>query len=146
MPGSTNAFLEPFASQFIMKKMMLKHGLGAPPAVAPRPSPVVYYSGVHYPPQPAPPSPRPSYPAYGPQPTSYPAYGPQPTSYPAYGPQPPSYSGYESPAPPAVAKPQQQTPQQSGCVHPSPQVDYSNYAVHGGHGFGSYGNGGGYGK
>lgn len=146
-----DAFLEPFASKFLAKKMMLKHAFGSVPSPVPPPKVqygALFYGGhfEHYP-QPSSP-PQPSYPAYGPEP-SYTAYGPEPSA-PSYG--PPSFSGYDQPAPPVVVvKPHPPSPT-IGCLpasNPSPQVDYSGYVVHGGHGFGSYGNngnGGTYGK
>ncbi|XP_025194088.1 RNA-binding protein FUS-like [Melanaphis sacchari] len=167
VPIATEAFLEPFASHLIAKKMILKHGLAAPPAAATGQTQYIYYGGQyqHQPqPRPSPPQLSVSYLAYGPQTTSYPAYGPQTSSYPSYGPQTSSsypsygqqtngysaygqasYSGYNEQVAPVV-KPASPP---SGCPpasQPSTQVDYSNYAVHGGHGFGSYGNNGGYGK
>ncbi|KAE9524788.1 hypothetical protein AGLY_014838 [Aphis glycines] len=168
LPIATEAFLEPFASHLIAKKMMLKHGFAAPAAPASQ-THYIYYGGQyqHQPqPRPAPPQPQPSvsyavaygpqtptYPAYGPQTSSYPAYGPQTSSYPVYGQQTNGYSAYgqasfsgysEQPAP--VVKPASPP---SGCPpasQSSTPVDYSNYAVHGGQGYGSYGNNGGYGK
>ncbi|XP_027837336.1 uncharacterized protein LOC114119822 [Aphis gossypii] len=165
LPIATEAFLEPFASHLIAKKMMLKQGFAAPAGQ----THYIYYGGQyqHQPqPRPAPPQPQPSvsyavaygpqtpsYPAYGPQTSSYPAYGPQTSSYPVYGQQTNGYSAYgqasfsgysEQPAP--VVKPASPP---SGCPpasQSSTPVDYSNYAVHGGQGYGSYGNNGGYGK
>lgn len=155
--ATSNAFLEPFASHLLAKKMLLKQGFGVPPA-APQTS-AVFYGGHYFQQQPQPrPLPTVTYPAYGPSPStpSYPSYGPPPSpSYPAYGPPQSSYSGYSEPSPQVVVfKP---APPPAGCVpssNPSPQIDYSNYAEHGGHGFGSYGsvgapsngNNGGYGK
>lgn len=147
-----DAFLEPFASKFIAKKMMLKQAFGgfSPPAPPPKVQyGALFYGGnfEHYP-QPSQP---PSYQAYGPE-VSYPAYGPE-SSAPSYGPGPsygpPSFSGYDQPAPPVgIGKPYS-PPSTIGCLpasNPSPAVDYSGYAVHGGHGYGNYGNGGTYGK
>ena len=171
MVTNTNAFLEPFASKFMAKKMLLKHGFqgGALPAAPP---PVQYgtlFYGGHFEhhPKPSPlPPPHPSYPAYGPEPSSpsygppsAPSYGPPsapsygPPSAPSYGPPsapnygPSSFSGYEQPAsPPVVVKPH---PPSNGCLpasNPTPQVDYSGYTVHGGYAYGNnngnYGNNG----
>lgn len=134
LPATANAFIDPL-TQLFTKKMMLKHGLF--PVHTPASQSVIYGGQfVQQQPHPRPSPPTTTYFSYGP-PTSYPAYGPP--SYPSYG--PPSYSGYES-AP--VIKPDPP----AGCLpgsNPSPQVDYSQYAVHSGHGYGSYGNGG-YGK
>lgn len=211
VPVDTDAFLEPFASQLIAKKMLLKHGFAATAPPSGQTTQYIYYGGQyqHHPqPRPAPPQPQPqvSYPAYGPQttyasygpPASYsgyseqayvkpaPAYGPQTSSYPSYGP-PASYSGYSEqaapvvkPAPsygsvtyvgyseqpaPVVIKPVPSygppasyggyneqpepvvKPTSAPCPpasQPTTQVDFSNYAVHGGHGFSN--NNGGYGK
>ncbi|XP_060834021.1 annexin B11-like [Rhopalosiphum padi] len=98
IPVGTEAFLEPFASHLIAKKMMLKHGVGAPAAPTGQ-TQYIYYGGQYqHQPQPRPSPPQPqlsvSYPAYGPQTSSYPAYGPQTASYPAYGPQTSSYPAY----------------------------------------------------
>lgn len=134
--------------------------------IAPAPPKVQYgtlfYGGrfENYPQPSTSPPPQPSYPPYGPQP-SYQAYGSQPSysayvpqpSYSAYGPQPsapsygpPNFSGYEQPVQVTV-KPH--PPHSIGCLPASnsnPQVDYSGYAAHDGHGYGNNGNSGTYGK
>ncbi|XP_050522422.1 nematocyst expressed protein 4-like [Daktulosphaira vitifoliae] len=53
-----------------------------------------------------------------------------------YQPPNPSYSGWGPNRPPRPPPPPGYLPNSN----PNPQIDYSNYGVHGGHGFGSYGN------
>lgn len=150
LPATANAFIDPL-SQLIAKKFMLKHhGFGQAPTP---PSQSVFYGG-HYVQQQVRPTPPPAsaYLSYGPPASysvysvpSYPSYVPPsspsygPPSSPSYG--PPTFSSYEITP---VVKPDLP----AGCLpgsNPNPQVDYSQYAEHNGHGYGSYGNGG-YGK
>lgn len=117
MPITADAFIEPFVSHLLAKKMMLKQGL------VPQPHPQAqasFFYGGHYQQQPRPTPaypvygppqpPSPTYPPYGPQVTSgYQSYGQQPTSsYPSYG--PPSNSGYEAQLLFVKPAPQQLTP------------------------------------
>ncbi|XP_050439793.1 nematocyst expressed protein 4-like [Adelges cooleyi] len=61
-----------------------------------------------------------------------PNYQQQPYPPPYQPPPNPNYSGWGPARPPPP-------PGYLPNSNPNPQIDYSNYAVHGGHGFGSYG-------
>ncbi|XP_050522423.1 uncharacterized protein LOC126895009 [Daktulosphaira vitifoliae] len=64
--------------------------------------------------------------------SQYPPYYQQPHPY---QPPNPNYSGWGPNRPPLPPPPPGYLPNSN----PNPQIDYSNYAVHGGHGFGNYG-------